>query len=78
LDQGTIPSTQIPHNPNRRFKFEKSRQLFVRTRNETLSIAAIPVNNPVSSRASKGMLTENEAGFCGGTQDRNLVTGLVV
>jgi hypothetical protein len=31
---------------DRRFQFQKRRQLFLRTRNETLSVAAIRVSNP--------------------------------
>jgi hypothetical protein len=30
----------------RRFQFQKSRELFIRTHNETLSVAAIGVSNP--------------------------------
>jgi hypothetical protein len=30
----------------RRFKFQKSSQLFIRTHNETLSVAAMSVGNP--------------------------------
>jgi hypothetical protein len=37
--------------PNRRFKFHKRRKLFIRTHNETLSVAAISVNNPDRSPA---------------------------
>jgi hypothetical protein len=33
-------------SPNRRFKFEKSRQLFIRSRNEPLSVVAMRVCNP--------------------------------
>jgi hypothetical protein len=32
--------------PNRRFEFEKRSQLFIRVHNETLSVAAMRVNNP--------------------------------
>jgi len=31
---------------NRRVEFEKGGQLFIRTHNETLSVAAMRVNNP--------------------------------
>jgi hypothetical protein len=31
---------------NRRFQFEKSRQLFIRSHNETLSVVAVRVCNP--------------------------------
>jgi len=31
---------------NRRFQFQKRRQLFIRSHNEPLSIAAMRVNNP--------------------------------
>jgi hypothetical protein len=30
----------------RRFQFQKRRQLFIRSRNETLSVVAVRVNNP--------------------------------
>jgi hypothetical protein len=33
-------------SPSRRFEFQKSRQLFIRTHNETLSVVAMSVNNP--------------------------------
>jgi hypothetical protein len=33
-------------SPNRRFKFQKSRQLFIGTHNETLSVAAMSIRNP--------------------------------
>jgi hypothetical protein len=36
---------------NRRFKFQKSRQLFIRVHNETLSIVAIQIVRPSRSRA---------------------------
>jgi hypothetical protein len=32
--------------PNCRFKFQKRRQFFIGTHNETLSVAAMRVNNP--------------------------------
>jgi hypothetical protein len=32
--------------PDRRFKFDKRGQLFIRTHNETLSVAAMRVSNP--------------------------------
>ena len=35
-------------NMNRRFKFQKSRQLFIRTHSKTLSVAAMRVCNPDS------------------------------
>jgi hypothetical protein len=34
----------IRRKSNRRFEFQKRRQLFVRTHNETLSVAAVCVN----------------------------------
>jgi hypothetical protein len=40
------PSTQIPHNPNRRFEFHKRSQLFIRSHDETLSVVAMCVRNP--------------------------------
>jgi hypothetical protein len=46
LDNGTNPSTQIPHKPNRGFEFHKRRQQFIRTHNETLPVAAMCVHNP--------------------------------
>jgi hypothetical protein len=42
------PSTQIPHKPNRLFKFEKSRQFFIRVHNETLSVALRDNNENIS------------------------------
>jgi hypothetical protein len=36
---------------NRRFEFHKSRQLFIRTHNETLSVIAVRVCNPDRSPA---------------------------
>jgi len=36
---------------NRRFEFHKSRQLFIRVHNETLSVVAMRVNNPDCSPA---------------------------
>jgi hypothetical protein len=32
--------------PDRRFKFEKSSQLFIRMHNETLSVIAVRIGNP--------------------------------
>jgi hypothetical protein len=44
----TTATCQInsPQAPNRRFKFQKRRQLFIRTNNETFSVTAIRVSNP--------------------------------
>ncbi|PYI57993.1 MAG: hypothetical protein DMC59_09550 [Verrucomicrobia bacterium] len=42
-------SSTIDTSTNRRFQFHKRRQLFIRTHNETLSVAAICVNNPDDS-----------------------------
>jgi hypothetical protein len=39
-------STQFAACANRRFKFEKRGQLFIRTHDETLSIVAMCVSNP--------------------------------
>jgi hypothetical protein len=36
----------IRRKSNRRFKFEKRRQLFIRAHNETLSVVAMRVSNP--------------------------------
>jgi hypothetical protein len=40
----------VKHNraatANRRFEFDKRRQLFIRTHNKTLSIAAVRIGNP--------------------------------
>jgi hypothetical protein len=36
----------LPELENRRFKFEECSQLFISTHNETLSVAAMRVNNP--------------------------------
>jgi hypothetical protein len=45
---------------NRRFGFQKSRQLSIGTHYETLSVAAVPVNNQDCLSANKEMLTENK------------------
>jgi hypothetical protein len=39
-------SSQFAAIPSRRFEFQKSGQLFIRTHNEPLSVAAMSVNNP--------------------------------
>jgi hypothetical protein len=39
-------STQKAASPNHRFQFHKRRQLFIRTHNETLSVAAMRVSIP--------------------------------
>jgi hypothetical protein len=36
----------ISKSANHRFKFEKRAELFIRTHNETLSVAAMRVSNP--------------------------------
>ena len=53
-------------NMNRRFKFQKSRQLFIRTHNETLSVAAMRVCSPDSSPAENQSLRHSptETSFC--------------
>jgi len=38
--------TNLLFGPFRRFKFDKRSQLFIRTHNEALSIAAMRVTNP--------------------------------
>jgi hypothetical protein len=38
-------STKKPATPNRRFKFNKSSQLFIRVHNEALSVVAMCVGN---------------------------------
>jgi hypothetical protein len=40
-------SRQFAATPNRRFKVDKGRQLFIRTPNETLSIAAMIIVAPI-------------------------------
>jgi hypothetical protein len=42
-------SRQTAARADRRFKFEERSQLFIRTRNQTLSIAAMCVSNPYRS-----------------------------
>jgi hypothetical protein len=37
---------QVAASANRRFKFQKRTQFFIRSRNETLSVVAVRVNNP--------------------------------
>jgi hypothetical protein len=44
---------------NRRFKFEKSPQLFIRPHNETFSVAAMRINNP--DRSPVGINRRNAA-----------------
>jgi hypothetical protein len=39
-------SSQFAATPNCRFEFEKSAQQFIRSRNETLAVAAMRVSNP--------------------------------
>jgi hypothetical protein len=39
-------SSQLAATPNREFKFQKRRQLFIRVHNETLSVIAVRVSNP--------------------------------
>jgi hypothetical protein len=39
-------SRQFTRSANRRFEFQKSRQLFLRVRNEPLSVAAVRVCDP--------------------------------
>src|SRR5262249_21131979 len=50
----SCPSTQAEKTPNtkanRCFEFDKRRQLFIRSHNETLSVVAVCVNNPHCSR----------------------------
>jgi hypothetical protein len=38
--------TNSPAGANRRFEFQKRSQYFIDTHNETLSVAAVRVNNP--------------------------------
>jgi hypothetical protein len=51
--------------PDRRFQFDKRNQLFIRARNETLSIAAMRVSNPDRSPVQ----------IHGGTLDKRLWRG---
>jgi hypothetical protein len=44
-----------PAVPNRRFKFQKRRQLFIRARNETLSVAAMRVMTAGCDTTPTGM-----------------------
>jgi hypothetical protein len=45
-DDGRIATLcRFVHGSNRRFKFHKRRQLFIRTHNKTLSVAAVCVSN---------------------------------
>jgi hypothetical protein len=45
----TSLSRQENASPNRRFKFKKRRQLFIRVHNEALTVAAMRVSNPDGS-----------------------------
>jgi hypothetical protein len=44
-------SRQFAAGANRRFKFQKRRQLFIRMNNETLSVVAMCISNPDRSPA---------------------------
>jgi hypothetical protein len=53
-DFGHVSSDQAvaavtPWDSDRRFKFQKRRQLFFRSPNDTLSVVAVCVNNPARS-----------------------------
>jgi hypothetical protein len=41
-----MSTKQFAAGANHRFQFQKRRQLFIRTGNETLSVVAMCVNNP--------------------------------
>jgi hypothetical protein len=45
-ETGSIKRQAVRGGANRRFKFHKRGQLFLRMHNETLSVAAMRVNNP--------------------------------
>jgi len=51
--------------PNRRFQFQKRRQLFIRTHNEPFSVAAMCVSNPDCSPSNPSRLrpAHAESGF---------------
>ena len=51
-------SNQFAASANRRFKFQKRRQLFIRVHNETLSVVAVCVYNPDRSPFEIQRLTE--------------------
>jgi hypothetical protein len=55
LKKSPNPSSQFATTSNRRFEFQKRRQLFIRTHNETLSVAAVRVSNPDCSPFSESM-----------------------
>jgi hypothetical protein len=42
----TVSLIRLAASPSRRFEFHKRSQLFIRVRNETLSVAAMRVSNP--------------------------------
>jgi hypothetical protein len=53
-DAGRIATLcRFVHGSNRRFEFEKRRQLFIRVHNVTLSVVAVRVRNP--DRSSVGI-----------------------
>jgi hypothetical protein len=47
----TVSLIILAASTSRRFEFQKRRQLFARTRNETLSVVAVRVCNPDRSSA---------------------------
>jgi hypothetical protein len=60
-------SRQKSATPNRRFKFHKRRQPFIRTHNETLSVIAVRVNDPDRSAYLRSFAATSA--FCGQDQD---------
>jgi hypothetical protein len=50
FDWAVRRQTRLP-NASSRFKFQKRSQLFIRSHNETLSVATMCVNNPDCSAA---------------------------
>ena len=52
------PVSKLAANANRRFQFQKSRQLFIRTHNEAVTVAAVRVCNPDRSSVAINRLDE--------------------
>lgn len=57
---GLFPRSSKDGLPNRSFKFQKRRQLFIRAGNQTLSVAAMSINNPNRSPLGTAALTVEE------------------
>jgi hypothetical protein len=63
----------LPWLENHRFEFQKSRQLFIRVHNETLSVAAMCVGTKIVCRLELIVETQplTPTGFADGLRDFN-------